>query len=852
VLALVLVAAGCGGGNWRNGPSDASSDRGTTADVRAPDLRPDARDLGTDTDATDATDAGMDADAGHEDAAGPRGDAGPSADAGGTPDVRIDLGVDVGTKDAPTEVFVPRCVAGGCNDRDPCTLDHCVPEIGCQHPAAAPDTSCSDGNACNGAETCQSGVCKPGPALKCDDANPCTVDGCAAASGCTHGWVLSGTSCSDGNVCNGAETCQSGVCKPSPAPSCDDTNLCTADSCEPAIGCKYVAISPAEVCGDGLDNDCDGRIDEGCGCAGVGPGAGGSIDLADAESVTKLVADRGRCRLYALVATVPAQVVVIDADARQELARLKLTMRATDIDLSPNGKWLAVSEPELQKIAVIDPDTLTPSIISTLDAAQVIEATDDGKAYYYPTQGSMHRIDLTTGLNSDLALPSPHLIQADLEASPDGQMIATGSTVTMKFSFVRSSGVPGPSPRNWLNPFGGSGGVYVSPGGQHVYYGLRQVRLGSADDIVATSAEVILAENLAGTIAVGRTTVFDAQLTRPLKPLPRPVRLATFLASDHEVWTIEGGVAKVFYASVGGLVAGVPLGQRAFKPVQPYPELHVRRLLHDAARKRVYGLNIAESEIVAFDDQTLLPVAAVHTATAPASMDFDSTGKYLLVGHTQSLVLLKIDLDTFSAPTTPTTFSYRYLTALRARNLPADRFVSVGTDGASTASYLDMLDATGGLLFELGSFRLRGVADLTADGKSVFFGDGGMNDAQVFRYSIGATAFTQIASSLPPRGFPYSAAALRSTKDGNTIFYGQSAIDGNDLRTVRYPIGYPIFSLTPDDRLAISESTVYRAADGAVLGLLPYSGFAQAVSEDGKRLFIVSPVGLRVVDLSAY
>jgi hypothetical protein len=54
------------------------------------------------------------------------------------------------------------------------------------HSPVADGTSCSDGNACNGAETCVAGACTAGAPLQCDDGNACTADGCDPASGCTH------------------------------------------------------------------------------------------------------------------------------------------------------------------------------------------------------------------------------------------------------------------------------------------------------------------------------------------------------------------------------------------------------------------------------------------------------------------------------------------------------------------------------------------------------------------------------------------------------------------------------------------------------------------------------------------
>src|SRR5439155_1595039 len=78
-----------------------------------------------------------------------------------------------------------------CSDDNPCTSDVCNPLSGCQHAVLPDGSSCSDGNACNGAEICHAGICTRGTAPDCEDGNPCTVDTCSAAAGCIHTPILS-------------------------------------------------------------------------------------------------------------------------------------------------------------------------------------------------------------------------------------------------------------------------------------------------------------------------------------------------------------------------------------------------------------------------------------------------------------------------------------------------------------------------------------------------------------------------------------------------------------------------------------------------------------------------------------
>jgi hypothetical protein len=143
------------------------------------------------------------------------------------------------------------CAAGqalNCNDNNACTTDSCNASTGCVNAVRGDGSACSDGNACNGSETCQSGTCAAGTPPTCNDNNPCTSDSCNATSGCTFTNKANGSSCADGNQCNGGETCQAGACQPGTAPNCDDGKTCTADACDPAQGCTHAPVASCTGC----------------------------------------------------------------------------------------------------------------------------------------------------------------------------------------------------------------------------------------------------------------------------------------------------------------------------------------------------------------------------------------------------------------------------------------------------------------------------------------------------------------------------------------------------------------------------------------------------------------------------
>ena len=115
----------------------------------------------------------------------------------------------------------------------------------------------ADGNACTGVPVCDKaapedelGECAEGPQVDCEDDNVCTADSCEPASGtCSHEPVEQ--PCDDGSLCTDGDACVEGECNPGDLVICDDDNECTTDSCDPATGCVFEG-------GDGfIGQNCD-------------------------------------------------------------------------------------------------------------------------------------------------------------------------------------------------------------------------------------------------------------------------------------------------------------------------------------------------------------------------------------------------------------------------------------------------------------------------------------------------------------------------------------------------------------------------------------------------------------------
>lgn len=190
--------------------------------------------------------------------------------------------------DEPTEedpyvgcVATTRCSKDAdCGAKDnPCIEAACVAGICAFWPEEY--SSCSDGDPCNGEETChlpddvESGslyscykygdsegddcdappwgwtnewVCEPGIPVNCDDGDACTVDSCKSVDGaCEH------EPAQDGDPCGGG-VCQDGVCECS-VEECQG-QCCAADQVCSATGCCKPECTGKSCGGDGCGGSC--------------------------------------------------------------------------------------------------------------------------------------------------------------------------------------------------------------------------------------------------------------------------------------------------------------------------------------------------------------------------------------------------------------------------------------------------------------------------------------------------------------------------------------------------------------------------------------------------------------------
>jgi hypothetical protein len=147
-----------------------------------------------------------------------------------------------------------------------------------------------------------------------------------------------------------------------------------------------------------------------------------------------------------------------------------------------------------------------------------------------------------------------------------------------------------------------------------------------------------------------------------------------------------------------------------------------------------------------------------------------------------------------------------------------------------------------------------GALSATANGSSLFVGESSLSGSNMIKYDVSAGAFTKVGETTynGGYGFPYPPRNVTALPNGSRVYYAGFHIDGTNLAILWYQQADTIRSVTPDGRLALSTTKVYRVSDGALLGALPTAGSVQAVSPDGLTLYVATPGAIATVDLGVY
>ena len=111
-------------------------------------------------------------------------------------------------------------------------------------------------DACTTADTCAAGTCVGGAPPDCDDANVCTDDSCDPASGCF--FTNNDTPCNDNIFCNGSDTCHEGICSLHTGNPCNDDGLyCNGEEyCDEVNAICLSSGNPCALLCDEDDDEC--------------------------------------------------------------------------------------------------------------------------------------------------------------------------------------------------------------------------------------------------------------------------------------------------------------------------------------------------------------------------------------------------------------------------------------------------------------------------------------------------------------------------------------------------------------------------------------------------------------------
>jgi hypothetical protein len=613
--------------------------------------------------------------------------------------------------------------------------------------------------------------------------------------------------------------------------------------------CGGAHVPPApESCVEASDEDCDGAVDEGCGCDPVAPGAAGGFVVAD--TITDLQVDPVRCLLYGMdIRATPerSQLVVFDTRAKSELARIELGPGFQDFDVARDGSRLAVGNTERRELWILRPPSWAPTAYPVYGAITDVAVTASGIAIYLLDTGRAYRIDLATGSISD----SSTLISSfeDFVLGPDDLTLFTGD-VAVRNGNARRYDVA----RN--------GSLTLSQSGPHGLLDLPKPYLAVSADgrYLAWAGAILDARDLTvvygrgydwhldafdarGQLLVAGGGIVDVQRARPVAD-PWSTTSVTLLPGDQEVWWYDYVAGQMRYANVGDFVDYATLGRREWPP-RPLADYDFTDLLVDPVRPWLYAIDGGLGEVVVLDRATLTPITSIEAGIVATDAEMDPGGRYLYIGHALTWGVARIDLDDLTyAGLVPTGIQPFEIASPRP-----GRIVSVG-DRQTGITLSDTFGMS--VLGQLGRAGFYEAAlSVAPDGFGIYVGDSGTSGSTITVLDTRDDVITEVRESPYSEWVEHWDRAIASIP-GTTDVYWARARYSTETLTSSVTVTEPILTVTPDGRLAISRSRIFDAATGASVAALPISTAAQAVSADGRTLYLGSGSSVRAVDLSRY
>jgi hypothetical protein len=337
-------------------------------------------------------------------------------------------------------------------------------------------------------------------------------------------------------------------------------------------------------------------------------------------------------------------------------------------------------------------------------------------------------------------------------------------------------------------------------------------------------------------IAIGTAHAFDVSLAKPTIAFPMPVVAATFAASGQEAWIYSGGL--VGYVATTDLVGSRPLGAREVDPL-PLSAYSISQLVADPAHGALYGRDPDHDAIVVIDGTSLQPVRELRVGTSPSDMSLDADE--LDVGHDDQQVIARIDLET----RTVNSFVQTPRLPFEIEAAGTKRVITIDSNYDGGPTLVDLEAQTFAPTTQDVNF---GALAVTADRSTLFVGES--QGSTVFEFAIGAEHLSLLSATTPAMTGG-NVRRIVSTTTGATVFYADNALDGTALPASRYMTTEPVLDVSPDNRVAVTQSTVLDVATGTLLGLLPMSG-PFAISPDSQTLYIFNGGAIHAVALSTF